>query len=663
MSSIPSNLARVPNMLASQIMLGSLTRTNSDILNLQMQLSSGKAVNRPSDNPIAAGTISVLDDILERREQRMRNLTHSESVLNNADAALGDATELVMEAHTIGLSQIGVGSDAETRKTQATIIDSMLNEMVNIANRKYQNVHLFGGKATANAPMINTNGYWQYTGIGDGLITDLGLGRAVPITVSGEQAFGAMSARVQGAQDLDPAMVEKTRLTDLRGARDLGISLGVVNIQVDDGTQTNFSVDLSSAHSVEDVINTLEEAIQSVDPGATVQIDPISGRALEIIPSGGVDITISDLETDAIAADFGINKTFTAGDTVGEDLQPRLTERTLVASLDTVPPDLGLIRLTNGAQTRELDLSEADTVGDIKTLVEGLGIGIRVDIDSANDRLNFVNELSGASMSIGEVGGGTTATQLGVRSFAAETLLSDFNGGNGVQILSGKVDPETGNPDPARDLDFRITLKDGTSFEVDLAGATTVQDVLDRINQTADGAGVDPAEFQATLAEDGNGIVLNDVTDPSGTTSVEALNGSFAAHDLGILGSTASATLAGEDRATVAVESVFSHLIALRDALKANDERGISIATGKLEADLDRLAQTRGEVGARTKRVADANLREEDLKLQDIGLKSQMQDLDFTEAAMRFATLQHQLQAGLQVASRVQSLSLLDFLR
>jgi flagellin-like hook-associated protein FlgL len=46
-----------------------------------------------------------------------------------------------------------------------------------------------------------------------------------------------------------------------------------------------------------------------------------------------------------------------------------------------------------------------------------------------------------------------------------------------------------------------------------------------------------------------------------------------------------------------------------------------------------------------------------------LSLKSQLQDLDFTEAALRFAVLQQQLQAGLQTASRVTSLSLLDFLR
>jgi flagellin-like hook-associated protein FlgL len=326
---------------------------------------------------------------------------------------------------------------------------------------------------------------------------------------------------------------------------------------------------------------------------------------------------------------------------------------------------LGTIRLQNAGQTRDLDLSAAQSVQDIVNLVKGLNLGIRVEIDPDGKRINFINELSGSparAMSVGEFGGGTTATELGVRSFTTDTLLSDFNGGVGVQIRTGSVDAITGLPDPAADIDFTITVKDGRSFDVDLENVTTVQDVLDQINAAAAGAGITPAEFTAGLATNGNGLMLSDNTVGT-TTSVVAKNNSYAAVDLGIAGTFTSATFAGQDRATVAVESVFSHLAALRDALLANDERGISLATGKLDDDIERVASTRAGVGVRSQRVSDATTREEDLKLQDTSLKSQVQDLDYTEAAVRFTALQQQLQAALTTAARTNSLSLLDFLR
>lgn len=659
MTFIPSTLARVPNLLSSQMMLGSITSTNQRLLQTHVQLTTGRLINRPSDNVIGASTVSVLDDILERREQRLRNLSHAEAVLNTADAVLGEASDILLEAKSIGLSQIGVGSDAQTRANQAAVIDSMLQEMVRIGNHQYQQLYLFGGTATGQAPFAGLLSGYQYRGQGEGLSTDLGLSRSISITTSGAAAFGAMSARVQGDRDLDPAMTSDTRLSDLNGARGLGVSLGSINVDVGG---TDLTVDLSSAHTVGDIAELLQEAIQTVDAAATVSIDGVTGNRFAIA-GNTMAITISDLSAPATAADLGLAGTYAVGGGAGSDLDPRLTEHTALSELSGVSVPLGTIRLSNGGQTRELDLSGAQTVQDIMNLVAGLNIGIRVEIAATGDRLNFVNELSGGNMSIGEVGGGSTASELGVRSLTGSTLLADFNNGRGVQYRSGSVNPVTGLPDPAMDVDFRITLKDGRSFDVDLQDVETVQDVLDQINAAAAGAGVAvPAEFIADLAAEGNGIALTDNT-AGGETRVEARNGSFAAADLGILGSTSSATLTGEDRATIAVDSVFTHLIALRDALMANDERGITLAAERLDDDITRIASARADVGVRSRQVLDAITREEDLKIQDTALKSQYQDLDYVEAAVRFSAQMQQLQAALTTASQTASMSLLDFLR
>ncbi len=668
MSIIPSNLGRVPNMLSSKLMLGSLNRTNQGLLDMQMKLASGKSVLRPSDAPVAASSIAVLDDLIERREQRMRNLTHGETVLNNVDSALGEAGSLVLEAKSIGLGEVGSGSDAATRSTQAVVVDSILEQLIAIGNRQYQDLYLFGGSDTASTPLNKLLSGVQYMGQGEGLLTDIGLSRSVPITVSAEEAFGVMSKRVQGERDLEPVMTGQTRLADLKGARGLGVALGAININVNG---TELTVDLTGSHTVQDVIDALQNAIEPIDPDVVVQIDT-SGRALSITPGAGMDITITDTPSNAqggVAADLGIKQVFPGGvSTVGEDLNPKLLPSSSLDDLSGVNVPLGTIRITNGGQTRELDLSGAETVQDVINAVAGLKIGVKVEINKDQDRLNIINTLSGSVMTVEEVNGGDTATQLGIRSMSGTTKLSEFNHGTGVEILTGSVDPQTGDPKPEADLDFRIMLKNGETIDVDLAGASTVQDVLDIINAAADDAGHDvPAEFEAGLAADGNGITLTDNTSPpDAATTVTALNGSFAAEHLGILGTTGTnggATLTGEDRATVAVESVISHLIMLRDALESNDSNGISIATAKLEDDLDRFTQTRAKVGVRTRQVTDAALREEDLQIQDKSLKSQLQDLDYTEAALRFSVLQQQLQAGLQTASFVSSLSLLDFLR
>jgi flagellar hook-associated protein 3 FlgL len=660
MTSIPSNLARVPNLLTSQVILGGLQRSSLDLINTQVQLSSGRRINRASDDAVAASSLGALDDLLERRDQRLRNLDHATSVLGNLDSALSGVNDILIEAKGLGLSQIGVGSDAATRKNQAGVVDAMIQELLSLANSSYQDIHLFAGSASGTKPFESLLGGIKYSGSGKGLVTDTGLSAAAPITISGVDAFGALSARVRGERDLDPSMTATTRLADLNGARGTGVSKGSLSVTIN---AVEYTLDLSEADTVGDVITDLEALIQTVDAGAAVSIDPATGDRLRIAMSAGNTVSIADPGGAAgMAADMGLVGVYPPGvTTVGQDVDPRVTELTAISSLSGVTVPMGTIRLVNAGQTRDLDLSGAQTVQDIINAVKGLDIGVRVEIDEAADRLNFVNELSGASMSIGELGG-LTATELGVRSYTAGTLLSDFNDGLGVENLAGYVDPVSGLPDPTKDVDFRITARNGTQFDVDLpAGAQTVQDVLDAINAAAAGAGLLPAQFEAVLAANGNGIEVTDNT-AGASTVVASLNGSHAAENLGLEGTWTSATFVTEDRAKVAVDGMFAHLIQLRDALLANDEVGIGLATGKLDADIARATEARATVGVRAQRVGDAAIREEDLKIQDVAMRSELRDLDYTEASIRFASLQQQLQAGLASASQATSLSLLDFL-
>jgi flagellar hook-associated protein 3 FlgL len=77
---------------------------------------------------------------------------------------------------------------------------------------------------------------------------------------------------------------------------------------------------------------------------------------------------------------------------------------------------------------------------------------------------------------------------------------------------------------------------------------------------------------------------------------------------------------------------------------------------------VNRAAQARAIVGGRANRVEVAAQREEDRQLQTISVRSQLRDLDYTEASIRYTLLQTQLQAGLTTAGQSQSMSLINFL-
>src|SRR5262249_4735197 len=127
--------------------------------------------------------------------------------------------------------------------------------------------------------------------------------------------------------------------------------------------------------------------------------------------------------------------------------EERSTVRVLPAFLSVIEPSgpipqlgigpLGSITLKNAGNTRTVDLSSAQTLDDVRNLIEGSGLGLRVQINDAQTGLDVLNEVStgkAGAMSIEEVpGGNLTATRLGIRTYAAETRLADFNDGKGVR--------------------------------------------------------------------------------------------------------------------------------------------------------------------------------------------------------------------------------------
>lgn len=682
MSQIPSNIARVPNALASRIALGNINRGGLSLLETTEQLSSGKRLNKGSDNPIDASLVSVLRGRIDLADTRARNIDHADSTLSTLDQTLGDMHDLLLEAKGVASGQIGVGSDADTRRAAAEVITSIINEMQGLTETQFADIYVFGGSRTASPPLQEFFGGLRYVGAGDGLRTDLGPGLDIPITIGADQALGALSARQQGTVDLNPNLTRDTPLAALRGAEGLGINLSSLNVTVDSGPLTNLDVDLTGARSVGDALDAIEAAIREADPGALNGVFP---GGLTIAPAGdrilvdampGYTITFADEGGGTVGEDLGLvdfDFTTITRDNPGVDLDPRLTSQTRIADL---APSSGLtpgdVVFTNGGRSGTVTVDPGMTVDDFAREVERLGLGLRVEIGDDGRSLDVVNEVSGWDMSVEDSGGGTfTAISLGIRTVQPTTPTSVLNHGRGVEIADGVLDPITGLPDPDRNIDFRVTLADGRSFDVDLRAQDMVDigTMLARINAAAAGAAppiATPAEFDARVADGANGITFRDGTVGAGQITVEQLHGR-AAEDLGLLDATftpgAPAVLAAEDRTQVRVSSVFSALMDLRAALEGNDERGITLAAEEMESHLDRLATTQAVVGGRAQRVEQAGLRQEETRLLDQTVMSGLEDLDYVEASSRFSLLQLAQQAGYAATAQSLNLSLIAFLR
>ena len=655
MASVSASFSRTTSLLVNDQLLRGLRATQTELAEVQRQIATGKAVESPSDAPDKVSAILVLESRLEARVQEEKNTGHGVGVLNNVDGALGDISALLLEAKSIASSQIGIGSDAGTRKAEAAVIDAQIQALVDIANRQFQNVSLFGGNSSLglNATVFDAFlGGVRYRGATANIQGDYGLGAPADFNSNGVEAFGALSTRVISPVDLDPQLVAATRLNALNGAQGAGIRRGAINLDVDG---TIVSVDLSTADTAGDVVTRINEAINAIDPAAGSLA--INAGQFELTAAVGHTIALADVDNGQTAGDLGVELTSVGGvAATGADVDPRLTELTTLASLGVAVDFASGLQITNGGVTKTVNFTGATTIQDMVNTIANLGIGVRLQINAAGTGVNLVSEVSGVELSVGE-NGGTTAQDLGLRSFAPETLLADFRNGLGVEIQPG-VD------------DFSIQLHNGTVFNVNLDGATNAQEVLDAISLAATTAGLTVGapgaagtDFNLGMAPTGNGFRFEDNTAGAADFAVNQLNRSLAATHLGIFKNAATGSvIGGDDVARVKTDSVFTHLIALRDALLANDSAGITLAGTGLERSIDLVAEARAGIGVKTQRLEQQQERLQQLQIAEESTLSQLRDADLTEVITRLAQLQQQLQASLRSGVGASQLSLLDFL-
>jgi len=466
------------------------------------------------------------------------------------------------------------------------------------------------------------------------------------MNVSGVDIFDLDSGAVIGWQDLDPQAAADVSLDQIDGALNQGVRLGSIVVTVN---SASVAVDLSDAKTLGDVRTRVNNAITSLAPGAGSL--GIVGPGFELTANPGNSIRIGESGQGKTAADLGIELFVDSGTVAGADLNPALTELTELSTLGASVDWASGLKITQGVVTKTADFSSAQTVQDLINIIDQLRLGVELRVNAEGNGLDLVNQVSGLDLSVGE-NGGSTAEDLGIRTFGLNTRLADMNHGRGVGNASGESD-------------FQVFLHDGSSFEVDIDSAVTVSQLIDAVTDAATAAGVVVGvDFDIQLTDDGNGLLLTDMTVGAEVFRVTDLGLSTAAADLGISGDAdPSDTILGEDVAKVRVASVFTFLADLRDSLVNDDSRGITFAQADIENAMDQLGRSRAQVALRAQRAEQELERSAQVSITEESLLSDLQDADVTEVITRFMQLQTQLESSMQLASYSQQLSLLDFLR
>ena len=152
----------------------------------QNQLSTGKEVSKPSDNPMLVSRIMGLDSNVRMNEQYGRNIDDSLGWTDTADGALNVVSATMLRARDLvvyGANGTLSDTDRQALKDEAVMLKEQL---VQVLNTNYDGRFIFGGQHTTEPPFsIDGKGVMIYGGDDANLKREIAQGVTVEIPTDG----------------------------------------------------------------------------------------------------------------------------------------------------------------------------------------------------------------------------------------------------------------------------------------------------------------------------------------------------------------------------------------------------------------------------------------------------------------------------------------------
>jgi len=154
------------NMIANNV-LKNLSSNLTRLEKLQNQLSSGKKIIKPSDDPVSTSRLIELKSTLNANKQYSRNIDFLKTELNVADKALQDISSTLTRVKKLAVRGANETLSEENRNAIAEEVDQLIDHLIQIGNTNVSGRYIFGGYKTSEAPLEKSGNAVLYKGDGN----------------------------------------------------------------------------------------------------------------------------------------------------------------------------------------------------------------------------------------------------------------------------------------------------------------------------------------------------------------------------------------------------------------------------------------------------------------------------------------------------------------
>jgi flagellar hook-associated protein 3 FlgL len=144
---------RVTQSMISNNMLSNLSNSYSKLDQYNNQLSSGKKISRPSDDPVIAMKGIYYRSDVTQVEQYQRNLSEATNWVDSSDDALDKVTSALQRIRELTVQGATDTNSIESRQAAADEIKQLIDHIGTIGNTMVGDKYIFNGVDTTTKPV------------------------------------------------------------------------------------------------------------------------------------------------------------------------------------------------------------------------------------------------------------------------------------------------------------------------------------------------------------------------------------------------------------------------------------------------------------------------------------------------------------------------------
>lgn len=176
----------------------------SKLQELQDQLSSGKVINTPSDDPINTAKLSILKTKINQHEQFIKTIDESETWLTLTENAVNQINSNILEVRQVCVEGGNGALSDEGRNSLIIKLEQLKEELISNSNSKCMNKYIFAGLSTLEKPFNEGGGIVTYNGDAETMYRKITFGADIEININGDELFNMSGSAIPG----DPNVFE-----------------------------------------------------------------------------------------------------------------------------------------------------------------------------------------------------------------------------------------------------------------------------------------------------------------------------------------------------------------------------------------------------------------------------------------------------------------------